>query len=315
MASITAAVARGFLAAHEAMRVARPVAQIIQPIESYDSTPLSCCAFWSGRRRARQSLPLPVPGTLTRVPACVPMPPDGLAAPAAVKAPRMLAALFRAIAALSAPPLRRVVAVSLALATASFVVLWFAVAYTLYYSSWFGWRALDWLVNLLGAVAVLGLSWLLFPAVVTLIMGFFLDRVAAAVESLDYPGRGPARPQPIMEILALTLRLMLLTIVLNLLVLPVYVLLPGINLFVFLGLNGYLLGRGYFEVVALRRLNMAATRAVRRRHAARIFIAGVMIAGLFAVPLVNLIAPVIATAFMVHIFESLRRFEPPAFAS
>jgi uncharacterized protein involved in cysteine biosynthesis len=32
-----------------------------------------------------------------------------------------------------------------------------------------------------------------------------------------------------------------------------------------------------------------------------------MIAVLTSVPLVNLAAPVIATAFMVHLFESLRR--------
>jgi uncharacterized protein involved in cysteine biosynthesis len=35
-----------------------------------------------------------------------------------------------------------------------------------------------------------------------------------------------------------------------------------------------------------------------------------VIAGLFALPLVNLLAPVIATAFMVHIFQELRRREP-----
>jgi uncharacterized protein involved in cysteine biosynthesis len=36
----------------------------------------------------------------------------------------------------------------------------------------------------------------------------------------------------------------------------------------------------------------------------------VVIAGLFAVPLVNLVAPVIATAFMLHVFEALPRVEP-----
>jgi CysZ protein len=46
------------------------------------------------------------------------------------------------------------------------------------------------------------------------------------------------------------LRLTVLTLLLNLLALPVYLLLPGINLFLFLALNGYLLGREYFEVVA-----------------------------------------------------------------
>jgi uncharacterized protein involved in cysteine biosynthesis len=45
-----------------------------------------------------------------------------------------------------------------------------------------------------------------------------------------------------------------------------------------------------------------------------------VIAGLFAVPLVNLVAPVFATAFMLHLFETLppidrQAIEPPALAS
>jgi len=36
----------------------------------------------------------------------------------------------------------------------------------------------------------------------------------------------------------------------------------------------------------------------------------VVIAGLFAVPLLNLVTPVIATAFMLHVFEALPRTEP-----
>ena len=146
-------------------------------------------------------------------------------------------------------------------------------------------------------------------------MGFFLDRVAATVEALDYPGRGPARRDALLDMTLATLRLMVLAVVLNLLALPVYLLLPGINFFVFLGLNGYLLGRAYFEGVALRRLDTAATRAVRHRFGGRVFLGGIVIAGLFALPLVNLVAPVIATAFMVHLFETLRQFEPQALAS
>jgi CysZ protein len=223
----------------------------------------------------------------------------------------MVSNFLRAVAALSMPPLRRIVATSLALALLSFAVLWLAVAFALHSSVSLGWAPLDWLVELLGAAAVLALSWLLFPAVVTLFMGLFLDRVAAAIEALDYPGRGPARPQPIGEILRVTLRLMLLTILLNLLALPVYLLAPGLNVFVFLGLNGYLFGREYFEVVALRRLDRMATRAARHRFGGRIFVGGVVIAGMFAVPLVNLVAPVVATAFMVHLFEGLPRLDAP----
>jgi CysZ protein len=217
----------------------------------------------------------------------------------------MVSALLRAFADLSAPPLRRVVALALLFAAASFAGLWIAVAITLGHSASFGWRILDWLIQLLGALAVAGLSWLLFPAVVTIVMGFFVERVAGAVEALHYPGRGPPRRASVGETTAVTLRLMSLSILLNLFALPVYVLLPGINFFVFLGLNGYLFGREYFEVVSLRRLDRTAARMVRRRFAGRVFLGGVAIALLFAVPLVNLVVPVVATAFMVHLFERL----------
>src|SRR5437870_151436 len=221
----------------------------------------------------------------------------------------MAAALYRAFCALSAPPMQRVVALSLGLAALTFAMLWLAVAGVLYNTALFEWRPLNWLVDLMGGLAVLGLSWLLFPAVATAIMSFFVERIAAAVEALDYPGRGPPRRQRIGETIAATLRLTGLTLLLNLLALPVYLLVPGINLVLFLTLNGYLLGREYFEVVALRRLDAAAARAARSRFGLRVFLGGVMIAALFGVPLVNLVAPVIATAFMVHVFEALPRLE------
>jgi CysZ protein len=222
----------------------------------------------------------------------------------------MLNALFRVLAQLFSPPLRRIVGLSLVIAVVSFAGLWLGIAIALGYLPTIGWRPLDWLIDLLGIVGVALLSWLLFPAVVTLIMGFFLERVAAAVESLDYPGRGPPRRQSIREGVMIGLRLMLLSIALNLLALPIYALVPGINLFVFLGLNGYLFGREYFEVVALRRLDIDAARAMRHRFGGRIFVGGVMIAGVFVLPFINLAAPVIATAFMVHLFEGLPRVAP-----
>jgi CysZ protein len=222
----------------------------------------------------------------------------------------MLSAFTRAVADLSAPALRRVVVLGLIIAMACFAVLWTAVAVALGQSTFFTWQPLDWLVHLLGALGVAVLSWLLFPAVVTIVMGFFLERVAAAVEARNYPGMGPPRRASVAETAKTTLRLMGLTILLNLLVLPVYLFVPGLNFFVFLGLNGYLFGREYFEVVALRRLEPVAARTLRRRFAGRVFLAGAAIAGLFAVPFVNLLAPVLATAFMLHFFEGLPRFEP-----
>ena len=116
---------------------------------------------------------------------------------------QMLTAFCRAVLALGMPPMWRLITLSLALAVLTFAALWLAVAGVLYDATFFEWRPLNWLVDLLGGLAVLALTWLLFPAIVSLIMSFFLERVAAAVEARHYPGRGPARRQPIGEVRAL----------------------------------------------------------------------------------------------------------------
>lgn len=215
----------------------------------------------------------------------------------------MLKALLRALEELFSRPLRRVVALSLRISIGCFVGVWTGVAIALDHLPTIGWHPLNWLIDLLGLAGVVLLSWVLFPAVVTMVTGFFLERVAAAVEVLDFPGRGPPRRQSIREGVLLGLRLMLMSIALNLLALPVYALAPFLNVLLFLALNGYLLGREYFELVALRRLDPQQVQSVRHQFGVRIFASGVIIAAMFAVPVVNIIAPVIATTFMVHLFE------------
>src|ERR1044071_8108490 len=100
--------------------------------------------------------------------------------------PAMVTALLRAFADLSSPALRRVVALGMVLAILILAALWTGVAIALDHTRLFGWGPLDWAVDLLGAVAVIALSWLVFPAVATLVMGFFLERVAGAVEARNY---------------------------------------------------------------------------------------------------------------------------------
>jgi len=102
------------------------------------------------------------------------------------------------------------------------------------------------------------------------------------------------------------------TLALNLAALPLYLVLmfvPPLNLFVFYLLNGYLLGREYFELVAARRLDMAAVKRFRRTYRGRVLLAGVVIAFLLTLPIVNLVMPIMATGAMLHVFEGLRRRE------
>ena len=127
------------------------------------------------------------------------------------------------LADLLAPPLRRIVGLSLALAAAICARCgwrWRSSSTTRRCSAGARWTGSS---SCSAALAVFVLSWLLFPAVVTMVMGFFLDRIAAAVEALDYPGPRPAAARPDRrDGMTATLRLDGLTILLNLLALPVY---------------------------------------------------------------------------------------------
>ena len=173
------------------------------------------------------------------------------------------------------------------------------------WGAWSDWA--EWGVDLLSGAALVFLVWITFPGTVGIVTGFLLERVADRTEARHYPGLSPAREQGLAEALRLAVNFALVGIGLNLLALPVYFLLPVINVFVFYALNGYLLGREYFELVALRRLDEASVRALRRAYQGSIFLSGAAIAFLMTVPLLNLAAPVVATVYMVHLFESLKR--------
>jgi uncharacterized protein involved in cysteine biosynthesis len=168
-----------------------------------------------------------------------------------------------------------------------------------------GW--LDTAVDVAGGLAAVALAIVLFPSVVGLIAGFLLEDVARAVEGRHYPGLPPPRPQGVGEAVWTAARFFVLLAVLNLLALVFVYWIPVVNIPVFVLLNGFLIGREYFEMAALRRLPPAAARRVRGEHGGRVFIAGVALAVLLAIPLVNLLVPVLATATMVHVFQGIAR--------
>jgi uncharacterized protein involved in cysteine biosynthesis len=221
----------------------------------------------------------------------------------------MLSALFKAFAQLTDPALRRVVRLSVLGALGCYVALvalvWIVVPHVTFFDQ--GWA--DTGTGVAVGLLALVLPILFFPALITAIMGAMLDGVADAVEARHYPQLNWPRPQKWTEVLAGTLRFLLLTVAVNLAALPVYAILlvTGFTIILAVTVNGYLLGREYYEVVAARRLDPAQMKLCFRNNLGRLWLGGALIALLFTVPFLNLVAPVVGTAFMVHLFQSLRR--------
>ncbi len=80
---------------------------------------------------------------------------------------------------------------------------------------------------------------------------------------------------------------------------------PGVNLIAFFVINAYLIGREYFEFAAMRHRPQAEARALRERNGVTVFLAGLLIAGFMAIPLVNLLTPLFAAAMMVHLYKAI----------
>jgi CysZ protein len=226
----------------------------------------------------------------------------------------MLRAFALAIEDAARPAQRRALLLSLLLALGLLALAWLGLTALLAGVRVVGISWLDGAVAALGSVAALALAWILFPALTLLVLGFFLDGILGAVERQHYPALGPPRRIGFGAALMSALRILALTLVLNLLALPLY-LVPAINFLVYYGLNGYLVGREYFELVALRRMDGAAARTMWRRYRGTLVLAGVSVVFLLSLPLVNLVAPVVAAAFMLHLLEALRQDTAETFAA
>ena len=233
----------------------------------------------------------------------------------------MLTHFSRAVAQLTDPKMRRVLWMGILGALAIFTVLWAAVWWLLVnvdpasiwglatIVEWMG-EAFDWVAGLAFFGALFVATFLMFPAVVTIVVGLFLDQVAEVVEQRHYPELGAPRKQSILETLGSTVKFAMIVVLLNLLVMPVYLILlfiPGANLVLYYLLNGYLIGREFFELAAFRRLEPVEAARLRKTYRGKVMMAGVMLTFLMTVPVVNLLAPVLGAAFMVHVTQDLLR--------
>ncbi len=152
---------------------------------------------------------------------------------------------------------------------------------------------------------MIGLSVFLMVPVASAFTGFFLEDVADAVEDRHFPALPPATPLSLVEGLRQSVNFLGLVIAVNLGALFVYPFVgPGIPL-VFWAINGFLLGREYFSLVALRRLPPNEVKAMRRRNRWTLWAAGTLMAAPLSVPILNLVIPVLGVATFTHLYHRL----------
>lgn len=215
-------------------------------------------------------------------------------------------AITRTLRQLTDPVFLKVLAGGIVLAVISLLLAaWGAGALTdAYFQSPHQW--LDLLLQIAAGLAVLWLGFFVFAPLSAVFIGIFSDAVVDAVERRYYPAR-QSKPLGFATATWLGIRLGLIVIVANLLALPVFIValvIPGLPFLLFWLLNAYLLSWGLYELVAPRHLAPAEVKRHRRAIRVPLFVTGVMVAMLFSIPIVNLVAPIFGAAMMVHVFHA-----------
>lgn len=229
----------------------------------------------------------------------------------------LIEATRNALGELFDPAMRRVFWKSLGLTIVALIIVWnlikavvtaFAVPFL---SGWFtAFSMPDWTggIGVFAAIAAgiglaIGLAFLLGP-VSAAIAGLFLDDVANHVEAQDYPDDPPGKAMPLGDSIVMSLKFFGIVLLGNLLALMLWFVL-GLGFFIFFAVNGYLLGREYFEFAALRHHDKQMVRQLRSQYSGTIIMGGLLIAGLLAVPVVNLLTPLFGAALMVHLHKAI----------
>ena len=221
----------------------------------------------------------------------------------------LIQTVFAAARDVFSPALRRILWKSIGLTLALLALVWFGLTRLL--GSFLSTHDLSASYPILDSVAFflagfglfVGLFYLL-PAVSAIVAGYFLDDVAEVVEGKDYPADPPGQALPFGKAIFYGLRFGALSLAVNLVAL-LLLFVPGINIGVFFAANAYLLSREYFELAAGRFWSPEDVKRLRSEHRGTVLLAGVVLAGLVLVPVLNLITPIFGAAMMVHLHKQL----------
>ena len=223
----------------------------------------------------------------------------------------IFADFYRALGQLGDPRFRRVLGIGIALTVALLVasyagLLWLIEALSDGPITIPMVGEVTWLGDLLGVASLffmLILSMFLMVPVASAITSLFLDDVAQAVEDRHYPHL-PVPPRvSFLDGAVDTVSFLGTLIGANILALFAYAAMPFAAIFIFYGLNGFLLGREYFQIAAMRRVGRPAAKELRARHRGQIWAAGCLMCVPLSIPLVNLLVPVLGAATFTHFFH------------
>ena len=152
------------------------------------------------------------------------------------------------------------------------------------------------------SVLAVVLALFLFPMLLPLILMLFFSSMVERIEQTEFP-QLPQTVPPYWPSVAQDIGFVIKTILLNILVLPLY-LIPLVNVITYYLLNGHLLNTEIFNIVAGRHMQRDEAKKLKANSDGEFFVAGALFAFLLTLPIVNLVAPLWGVALIVHLFHA-----------
>ncbi|WP_071795022.1 EI24 domain-containing protein [Natronohydrobacter thiooxidans] len=155
---------------------------------------------------------------------------------------------------------------------------------------------------------MLYLPWLsvfLMVPVASIFTGLYLDDVADAVEAEHYRGQEPRNRIPWREAARDSLSYFGILVAVNLLGMAVFAISSGWGIAILWALNGFLLSREYFTMIARRRNDAATAASLFQRDFYWLWLPGLLLAIGLSIPILNLAMPLVGAAVFTHMYHRL----------
>jgi CysZ protein len=158
------------------------------------------------------------------------------------------------------------------------------------------------LTGIVGLLTGIG-GWFMLPSLTVLIAGLFQEITIQRVDRIYYPKAVRCEDLKFWSEIWHDIRFTVWAVLLNLLVLPLYLL--GIGFVVSILLNSYLLGREFFESAAGYHIGKVKAKELGRQHRKTMYGGGFIITVMTLLPVLNLFVPLFAVVWMVHVYHAI----------
>ena len=142
-----------------------------------------------------------------------------------------------------------------------------------------------------------------YPPVATNTNGLFLDGIAKSIENKHYSHLTHERGAGVLAGVIAGARLLGFTVVIFLIFTPLSWLFFSNTLLstpLWIIISGYIIGREYFEIAALRIMDNDDAIYFRKSNLYLFWANGILCSCIFMIPIINLIGPIFCTILMVH---------------